>query len=303
MIHHLAHNKIDKKKWDATIAASANGLMYAYSWYLDIVCPGWEALVTDDHTSVMPLTAGKKYNIHYLYPPFFTQQLGVFSKKLPREKEVSEFLAAIPGKYRYIEVNLNSHDPYSGDSFRVKKNINCELTLAAPYEKIFHGFSENAKRNIKKALKNDLRLIEDVPLREVIRLFRANRGKEVRALEDVHYRTLEKLVRACKQKKMAQVMGVMCEGALCAGAVFLEDKARSIFIFSGMNETGKKNAAMFFLINEYIKRNAGRDRILDFEGSNDKGLSRFYQSFGSKECVYLQVKQNRLPRLLRWLKH
>ncbi|HEY6159592.1 MAG TPA: hypothetical protein VI112_00175 [Bacteroidia bacterium] len=302
MIYHLPHNGIDKKKWDEAIAASANGLVYAYSWYLDIVCPGWEALVKENYVSVMPLTAGKKYNIHYLYPPFFTQQLGVFSKRPPAEKEVAEFLGAIPEKFRYIEVNLNSENSFNGNSFLIKRNINCELSLGAPYEELFRNFSENTQRNIKKARKKDFQLIADIPPREVIRLFRNNRGKEVHALKDMHYRTLEKLVDAAKRRKMARVWGVTSEGGLCAGAIFLEDKARSIFIFSGMNGTGKANAAMFFLISEYIKRHAGHDRILDFEGSNDKGLSRFYQSFGSKECVYLQVRQNRLPRLLKWLK-
>jgi hypothetical protein len=61
------------------IARSFNGIVYAYSWYLDIVSPGWDALVKDDYKSVMPLTWRKKYGIKYLYQPFFTQQLGVFS--------------------------------------------------------------------------------------------------------------------------------------------------------------------------------------------------------------------------------
>ena len=79
MIQHLKHDQIDKWKWDETIKHSFNGTIYAYSWYLDIVCPGWEALIKNDHEYVMPLTAGKKYGVDYIYPPFFSQQLGIFS--------------------------------------------------------------------------------------------------------------------------------------------------------------------------------------------------------------------------------
>src|SRR5688572_25071693 len=96
MIRYLKHGKVNTARWDACIRNSTNGMIYAYSWYLDAVCPGWEALVKGDYESVMPLTCGKKMGLHYLYPPFFTQQLGVFSRSGVNEKEVEEFLSAIP---------------------------------------------------------------------------------------------------------------------------------------------------------------------------------------------------------------
>ena len=57
MISCLENKAIDKPKWDALIAECGN--IYAYSWYLDIVHPGWDALVDDDYQAVMPLTGGK----------------------------------------------------------------------------------------------------------------------------------------------------------------------------------------------------------------------------------------------------
>ena len=63
MIQYLIHNQINQTKWDATIAECGN--IYAYSWYLDIVHPGWDALVEDDYQSVMPLTGGKKFGVDY----------------------------------------------------------------------------------------------------------------------------------------------------------------------------------------------------------------------------------------------
>ena len=56
MIKYLEHEEIDLKKWDATIDASPNGMVYAKSWYLDIVSPGWEGLVNEDYNAVFPLT-------------------------------------------------------------------------------------------------------------------------------------------------------------------------------------------------------------------------------------------------------
>ena len=95
-IIHLKHNQIDIAKWDECIDHSTNRMVYARSWFLDIVCTGWEALVAADYETVMPLTTGNKYGINYLYQPFFTQQLGIFSKKETDQKLEEEFLISIP---------------------------------------------------------------------------------------------------------------------------------------------------------------------------------------------------------------
>lgn len=59
MILFRSHSEIDKEKWDACIRESANGMIYGYSWYLDIVSPGWAGLIEDAYTAVFPLTQRK----------------------------------------------------------------------------------------------------------------------------------------------------------------------------------------------------------------------------------------------------
>ena len=62
---------------------------------------------------------------------------------------------------------------------------------------------------------------------------------------------------------------------------------------------------MFLLVDNFIRENAGQALILDFEGSNDQNVSRFYRGFGAKEVHYSQVTINRLPgwvNLLRSLR-
>src|ERR1017187_1866717 len=107
MIKLLSHSEINRTNWDARIASSLNSTVYPYSWYLDLVSPGWEALVEGNYESVMPLTANKKYGITYLYQPFFTQQLGVFSARKLSPAKVNDFLSQVPGKFKFIEINLN----------------------------------------------------------------------------------------------------------------------------------------------------------------------------------------------------
>src|ERR1035437_6508133 len=148
MISYLKDNGINKKKWDNCIDNSTHNLIYAYSWYLDIVSPKWEALVEGDYKSVMPLTGNKKYGINYLFPPYFAQQLGVFSNEKVSQAKVEEFLNAIPPHYKFLEINLNKLNTFELPEFHVKKNINIELSLNLPYELLRKNFSEDTKRNI-----------------------------------------------------------------------------------------------------------------------------------------------------------
>lgn len=53
-IRHLRYNEIDKTKWDRCIQTAFNGNVYSFSWYLDVVAYGWEALVEGDYETVFP---------------------------------------------------------------------------------------------------------------------------------------------------------------------------------------------------------------------------------------------------------
>ena len=79
-VQYLSYQQIDKQKWDACIDDTQNGLVYAYTFYLDGMAKHWDALVLDDYEAVMPLPWNKKFGIGYLYTPPFIQQLGIFSK-------------------------------------------------------------------------------------------------------------------------------------------------------------------------------------------------------------------------------
>ena len=106
----------------------------------------------------MPLTGNKKYGIDYLFPPYFAQQLGVFSRSKLTKEKVENFLKAIPPQYKFIEANLNTSNTFELSEFKIKKNINIELALGSTYESFYKKFSEDTKRNIKKAAKYNIQL-------------------------------------------------------------------------------------------------------------------------------------------------
>ncbi|MBL7983340.1 MAG: hypothetical protein JNM91_00005, partial [Flavobacteriales bacterium] len=107
MIRHLRNEEIDRQQWDRLLDQCPDRLWYARSRVLDRMAPGWEALIDDQLGILMPLTWRRKWGIHYLYNPYGAQQLGVFNANHDPDRTTA-FLAAVPGRFRYIDIWLNA---------------------------------------------------------------------------------------------------------------------------------------------------------------------------------------------------
>jgi len=303
LIQYLHHEQIDKQLWDNAISKSSNGLVYAYSWYLDVVCKNWEALVLGNYEAIMPLTSKKKFTINYLYNPFFVQQLGVFSNMKTDAILVQTFINSIPEKFKFIEINLNSANEIELKKGKVSPNQNFELNLLHSYEYLKNRYSGNNKRNLKKALTFKLQILENIQTKKIIDLFKHDKGATVKNLKKPQYTMLENLIGVAEKHTKVLKFGVANEkNKLIAGAVFIFTNSKITFLFSGNSSEGKQKAAMFFVIDNIIKTFSNQNLILDFEGSNQTGLANFYKSFGSINSPYQTVKINRLPKPIKWLK-
>ncbi len=302
MIKHLKYSEIDKTKWDNCIKNSINGLPYAFSWYLDIVHDDWEALVEDDYISVMPMTISSKYGITYFFQPFFIQQLGVFSIRPLNPDKTLEFVKAIPKRVKMIHFNMNHFNSMTESDIPTLENRNYLLDLISDYSKIQSSYHNNTKRNLKRAQKNNLSLVKGVKPENIVALFRNDRGRDIDKWKDMHYMRLTRLIYTSMYKGVGTTYGVFSENNdLVSAAFFLKTSSRLIFLFSGNSEIGKQTHGMTYLIDGVIKENSPGMKVLDFEGSNNPGLARFYSGFGAYESNYLQVKINRLNFLLRTL--
>jgi len=301
MIKYLTNSEIDKERWDECIKNAVNGIVYANSWYLDIVADNWNALVENNYERVFPLITGYKWGIPYLYQPVFSQQLGVFSQTILTEEVVAKFLDAIPSQFKFAEINLNSLNKLHPGKYKSVEWINHELDLINAYEKTLNGFSTNLKRKIKKAEKSGISLLTNVKPEEIIRIFKENKGKEISNLKEGDYLKLRRLAYMGIYKGLIQTYGVYTtKNELCAGAIFIKSKRKTIFLFSGLTVEGRELNAMALLISSFIKDHSQHHITLDFEGSNDPQLARFYKSFGSLTCTYPHLIINNLPIILKW---
>jgi hypothetical protein len=303
LIKHLIHTGIDRHLWDDCIERSVNRMPYAFSWWLDAACEGWEALVKDDYSAVMPLTRNRKLGIDYLYQPFFTQQLGIFSQQDLGPGETDDFLAAIPPKYRYIDIQLNAANNPLDPAFAYAARKNFTLDLTPSYTLLSANYHRNCRRNIQKAIHAGLRVKQGPGPTLFIRFIRQHLDSKLRHTGGRFYPVMHRLITRSVDKGTGEIWGVYSPGLeLMAAGWFVTVRDRCLFLVCASTPLGKEKNAIYLLVDEVIRNQAGTERVFDFTGSNLAGVAYFNAGFGSKETTYLAAKRNLLPWPLRLLK-
>lgn len=289
-ITHLRNKTIDFKRWDEAIAQSNNQLTYAFSWYLNVVSPDWEALVSENYGYVMPLPVKSRYKIPYLVQPVLSQQLGVFSKNEITESIVEEFIKEIP--YFSYELNLNERNFFS----KAEIFPNYILELNREYKQLVSDFSKNTQRNIEKASKLKLTIQKNLDPETYISFYFSVDKHFLSPQQPV----LEKLIKKGISENALKLYGVYShEKILIAALCLLESGNRIIYLMPISNNDGKNSYAMFSLIDFLIRENANTNKVIDFEGSRIEGVARLYKSFGAKYHPYFILKRFRPSFLIR----
>jgi hypothetical protein len=302
MIQFLKHENIDKTKWDLCIEQSANSLVYGYSWYLDILAPNWHALVLNDYEAVMPLTGNRKLFIHYLYQPFFTQQLGVFYKNPETRDHLLPFLDAIPSMYRFVDINLNDQNEIMSSSYKIRRRKNFVLDLNHPHHDLTKHFDDHCKRNIKKSRKVT-QSIQPIDPAKAVAFYQKYKAVNTSNVLPSDYENFLNVTLIAADKQLLLCRGVFSESEeLLAVGIFLLHRGRIIYVLGGASDEGREKRSMYCLFDDLILQFSNHALLLDFEGSEIPGIARFFKGFGAEKRPYFKLHINRLPWPFKWLK-
>lgn len=298
-MQHLRHKEIDKIKWNEAVRKSANGKITHFTWYLDEVCPNWEALVNEDYSFLFPLPTKKKFIFKYLIQPFLIQQLGLIFQHRAFNCNVifDDCLDFITKKYRLFNFNVNMDASYNG-KIVTKMNNNLILSLSESYDQISSGYSTNLKRNLKKAFNHNITICQVEHYDDVIYLFNEDKGKEV-GWNKTKTRHLSKALNVISQNAELHILHAYEDEQLICGAIFIGFDGKWTFLFSGNSQRGKETSAMSAIIDNFIKEKCEESEYIDFEGSNNEGLFRFYSSFGATNEKYTTIES----KMMNFIKH
>jgi hypothetical protein len=293
-VKYIKGDQIDREKWDRCIVNAVNGNICAYSWFLDIMCNGWDGLVAGDYAYVMPLSVSRRFGIDYILQPRFIQQSGVLGIPSPDIQTVGDFIDGVPKNIKVIDYHFNDQNTLSSE-WDVEIRSNFLLKTDKSYEELKLAYSKNLKRNLKKSIYSGFYIIKNRNPEPLIQLFREESGSRFSFIKDENYSRLNRVIHACLSRGMAEVWSVYNrENEMYAGIVWLFSHGKAVLYFSAQSKLGRSDEALAWLIDAFICEHASSGIILDFEGSVQPGLGRFYSSFGAVLQTYPRLTINKL---------
>ena len=293
MIVYHKNNEIYREQWYNCIRNSPGVNPYAYSWFLDLMAPGWQALVDDDYDSVFPVPGFNRFGIQYIATPVFLQQLGAFSPDKPASEAIVEFLDYMPDFFKLIDLCVGQK--IENDRYKVTEKTNFILDLSKPYETISDNFSNHCKRNIESSIKKKPELVSDITPEEIINLFLQNKGKEINDIKIRDYQRLKNLMNFCIKNKKGRIIGVRAARKRLIFGIFLVEIRGSKTILLVVNTPQSRERRIgYFVVNELIKNYSSTRIILDFAGSSIPSIASFMESFGCVKVPYYRIYRNKL---------
>jgi hypothetical protein len=286
-IKYLRHHQIDKLLWDQTIDKSPNGLIFGYSWYLDLLAPGWEALVSNNYESVMPLISKRKFGlIPILYQPYFMQQAGVYSLTEIEPGLLQNFLDKIPLKFVRTNVHLNTGNP--GDEIpQAKRRTTYQLSLANSYEELIKKYSKDALKNLRKARVCNPVFSKDFNPEPVISLFKQSYGHLNPGIKEEDYQRFRLVLEKAHEFGKCFTLEINDnQGNLLASGAFLNSHGIIHYVMGAATERGRKVSAVHLLIDEVIRLYSGKNIVFDFEGSEIPSVAAFYEKFRPEKAYF-----------------
>lgn len=310
MLRFLSRSEIDTVAWDACVVASSQRIIYGYSWYLDAVTTGktwrWVGLVmvneAGTYRAVMPVPLRRKFGTWVVHQPLFCQFLDVFSSD--ETLDPTPFLQAVYKRYRYGSVlGIRAYPGPSLNFDHVRQRATHVLDLSAGYETIARHYTRDRQRNLRRAVDYGWCVTDSTDPEPLLTLFRDHHADHIDGgVGEWAYVSLRRLIQSLQERGLATLRYALDHGQIEAGALFVREGNRIVYLFNAASETGRRGNARTLLIDQIIRANAGQPILFDFESPPKESIVDFYRSFGASEAVFWEVRWSRLTTVEKWTK-
>ncbi len=279
---------------------------YAQPWYLDIVGNGnwsvavWQ-LTNKEYELVLPFVHQRKWGVlPEVFMPFLCQQLGVFGKTkeflVPFVKEVFKYWQS---KFLRVGYSFNT-DPLFDISelipnvFISLQRVNQEVDCSIAKEAIWKGISDTKQKHIRRG-ERTIKLANKDALVAIDWFLKGETGISLN-LKPKQIALLHQLVEAFSIRDMLVAYTVVHKESEepLLGLLQTRYGNRVISLFGGPTNKAKDNYAQDYALWQTMQLIEGLpNAILDFEGSNLKGVQQYNAAFGAVVKHYLHVTYKR----------
>jgi hypothetical protein len=301
-IHYLKNKEIDTKAWDKCIAGSFNGTLHACSWYLDLICEKWDALVEDQYKTVMPLAITRRWGREIIELPLFSHELGIFSGEPITASKTQSFIESVPSRFKYYRILLNKYNPIQSlsASFIIRKKY--ELDLIKPYHRLAGDFTPELRSKLNLAMARRFTLVNGLSVQALINFITSCGISLPKKVSDHNFRLLRLIIAGLTQYKSGELYGIFdIHNQLASVALFTWYISRLYLQFQVTPALHLKDFPHLFLIDRFIEKYAETNSTLSFGFPAYNSDFEKYIGFSARESHLVEITRNKLPFYIKHL--
>lgn len=282
--------------------------LHLQPWWLDAVCgaQNWDLAMNLDANGrilgVLPYFRTRRWGLPCILSAPFTTYAGPWlfhpdpqqkkdNTRHTYEKTVLQNLIRQLPKTFYFRQNLRPEIqnwlPFYWAGFQQTTRYTYRIEPSTYFQTHFEG---NLRRHLQKAEKN-LHIRQNTDDYQVV--FDLNQQSFVRKNKAQPYsiQTFQALHEALQERGQCAVWTAAksLDAAPSAGLYLAFDAKEAAILITGMSPSQKQDNGMSLLFLQAIQFCAERGLRLDFEGSMDAGIERFFRGFGGDLVAYHQV--------------
>jgi len=278
-------------------------------WWLDatVGIGSWADVKVEKGGEVharLPYQIKKKYGFTLLTQPPLTQFLGPwfkdipeskYSKKLAREKDLTQLLIDQLPNYDYFTQNFSSEIknwlPWHWNRFKQTTCYTYRLNDLSNIDTVWDSMESKIRTDIRKAEKHDIKTVEtdDVDMFWcVLEKTFLRQGKVV----PYSLNFLKNLDLAARERESRKILlGQDSQGQIHAVCYLVWNTDCVWYLIGGGDPELRSSGATSLVLWDAIRFAASEGKIFDFEGSMIEPIERFFRGFGAKQTPYSTISK------------
>ncbi|MCQ2208902.1 MAG: GNAT family N-acetyltransferase [Paludibacteraceae bacterium] len=304
----------NKEQYHSFCCQHAEIPLFQQAWWMECVSGknDWDVLLELDNDNriiaFLPYMIVRKYGFRLILQPLLSQCNGIWISPKANDKEaiIQKFIHKIealkPHWFMQFFPSSAQTDIWGNKNYIINQRHTYVIeNLSNSSDSIFKSFSTAQQRQIRKAGKNGINILEDSSAEDFYQYHSfclAQRGEKNLNSPNVEIT----LCQEAFKRGLGTILYAKDINNKTIAALFLVwDATTAYYLIPTFDYDQKTSGASSLLVWHAIRlaKEKGLKRF-DFEGSMQNSIANFYKQFGSTEVCYPQIEKTNHPFIRLW---
>lgn len=302
-------DKREYEKWNEFVDNSLQGSIFSKTWYLEAVQTPFQIYVCiDKNKEFLGGMIIPELREGYITMPILTQTLGILLKnfnnikyvnRISKEKDIIESLVNAITNFKNYSINFNYNFtnwlPFMWKGYSQYCRYTYVIENLSNLDYVKSGLRNNIKYDINKAIKNDIKIYEDLPIEALYKISEKTFNRQGLAIPYSLelLQCLDKILREKEARK--SFFAIDKNNNIHAANYIIYDKNSAYYLIGGGDAELRTSGATSLALWEAIKFSSKVSKKFDFEGSCIRNIEEFFRGFGGTQKMYFNIwKKNDL---------